>query len=165
MILGLSLATFTLVHVIISLIGIATGLVVLWAMIANKPSKGWTEVFLVTTVATSVTGFFFPLKAVGPPHIVGGVSLIVLVATLYALYGRKLTGPWRAVYVITATIALYLNSFVGVAQSFTKIAPLKALEPTGTGPIFGAAQLVTLALFVWLGFLANKRFHPAPTAD
>lgn len=156
MILGLSLSTFTLLHVIISLIGIGAGFVWLAGALRGGSTRGWTEVFLITTVATSVTGFFFPFVAVGPPHIVGVLSLIVLAVTLYALYGRALTGRWRRVFVITATVALYFNTFVAVAQAFTKIAPLKALEPTGTGPIFGAAQLATLALFVWLGRRAAR---------
>src|SRR5262245_17881068 len=118
MILGMSVAAFTTLHVVISLIGIITGLVVVLGMIGNRPMPGWTAVFLATTVATSVTGFFFPLKQIGPPHIVGAISLVVLAVTLFALYGARLAGRWRLAYVVTAVIALYLNCFVAVVQAF-----------------------------------------------
>ncbi len=160
MILGMSTATFTLLHVIISLIGIATGLVALGGMLTNRRLPGWTAVFLATTVLTSVTGFFFHSKAIGPPHIVGVISLVVLAISLWALYGGKLVGVWRPTYVITATIALYLNVFVGVVQAFQKLPPLHALAPAGTEPPFAIAQGATLILFGVLGFLAVKRFRP-----
>lgn len=160
MILGLSVAAFTTLHVVISLVGIATGIVVLLAMLANRHLGAWTAVFLATTVATSVTGFFFPLKAVGPPHIVGAISLVVLAVALYALYGAKLAGIWRVTYVVTAVAALYLNCFVGVVQAFLKLGPLHALAPAGTEPPFVAAQGATLVLFVVLGWLAVRRYRP-----
>ena len=161
MILGLSVEAFTAIHVIISLVAIAAGLVVLYAMIANRRLDGVTVLFLATTVLTSVTGFFFHSKAIGPPHIVGAISLAILAVSLVALYGRKLVGAWRPVYVITAVLALYLNCFVLVAQAFAKIAVLHALAPRGTEPAFGAAQGVTLLAFLALGFLAVKRYRPA----
>jgi hypothetical protein len=164
MILGLSVETFTLLHVIISLVGIATGLVVLAAMLANQRAPTWTALFLITTVATSVTGFFFHSKAIGPPHIVGVISLALLAAALWGLYGAKLAGPWRRVYVITAVISLYLNVFVGVVQAFQKIGPLHVLAPKGAEPPFAIAQGLTLIAFAVLGYLAVKRFHPAPIA-
>jgi hypothetical protein len=161
MILGMSVAAFTTLHVVISLVGIAAGLVVLFAMIANRALAGWTAVFLATTVATSVTGFLFPLKQIGPPHVVGAISLVVLAISLFALYGAQLAGRWRAAYVVTAVIALYLNAFVGVVQAFQKIGPLHALAPKGTELAFAAAHGVTLVVFAALGWLAVRNYRPA----
>ena len=161
MILGLSVPAFTTLHVIISLIGIASGLVVLFAMLGNKRLDGVTALFLATTVATSATGFLFHSKAIGPPHIVGVISLIVLAVALLALYGRRLAGVWRPVYVITAVLALYLNCFVAVVQAFQKLPFLQPLAPTGSEPPFAVAQGAVLIVFAVLGFLAVKRFHPA----
>ena len=161
MILGLSVEAFTLLHVIISLVGIASGLVVLFAMIGGRRSDALTAVFLATTVATSVTGFFFHSKAIGPPHIVGVISLVVLALALLALYGRRLAGIWRPVYVVAAVLAFYLNCFVAVVQAFLKIPPLHALAPAGTEPPFAIAQGLVLLAFVGLGYLAVKRYHPA----
>jgi hypothetical protein len=165
MILGLSLETFTLVHVAISLVGILAGLIALFAMIGGRGLPAVTGLFLAATVLTSVTGYFFPSAAFGPPQIIGAVSLVVLAAALYALYGRHLAGLWRPVYVITATIALYLNCFVGVVQAFQKIPALNLLAPTGTEPPFAVAQGGVLVLFVLMGFLAVRNFRPkAPAA-
>jgi len=161
MILGMSVGAFTTLHVLISLVAIASGLIVLLAMIANRRLDGLTAFFLVTTILTSVTGFFFHSKAFGPPHIVGVISLVVLAASLFALYVRKLAGVWRPVYVVTAVLALYLNCFVLVVQAFQKIAVLNAFAPTGSEPPFAAAQGATLVLFVILGFLAVRRYRPA----
>jgi uncharacterized membrane protein len=97
MILGMSVAAFTTLHVLISLVAIASGLIVLLEMIGNRRLDGLTAFFLATTVLTSVTGFFFHSKAIGPPHIVGVISLVVLAASLFALYVRKLAGIWRPV--------------------------------------------------------------------
>ena len=163
MILGLSVTAFTTLHVIISLVAIAAGLLLLPAIFANRSQKGLTAVFLAATILTSVTGFFFHSKAIGPPHIVGVISLVVLAAALFALYVRKLEGVWRPVYVIGAVVALYLNCFVAVVQAFQKIALLNAFAPKGTEPPFVAAQGALLVLFALLGFLAVKRFHPATT--
>ena len=163
MILGMSVATFTLVHVIISLIGIATGLIVLYAMLANRISA-LTSTFLATTVLTSATGFLFHSKAIGPPHIVGALSLLILVFTLLAFYKFQLAGRWRAVYVVTAVLALYLNVFVGVVQAFQKIPALNRFAPLGNEPPFAIAQGLVLALFVVLGWVALKKFHPSTGA-
>lgn len=160
MILGMSLATFTLVHVVISLVGIATGLVVLGGMLRSQRLPGWTAVFLVTTILTSVTGFFFPFERLLPSHIVGIVSLVVLALTLVALYVRGLAGGWRRIYVATAVFALYLNVFVLVVQAFLKVQFLNALAPTQGEPPFAIAQGAVLLAFVALGILALRRFHP-----
>jgi hypothetical protein len=162
MILGLSVEAFTTLHVIISLVAIATGLVVLFAMIGNRRLDGLTGFFLATTILTSVTGFFFHSKAIGPPHIVGVISLVVLAVSLLALYGRRLAGIWRPAYVATVVLALYLNAFVGVVQAFQKVPFLNPLAPTGSEPPFIAAQGATLVVFVILGVLAVRRYHPAP---
>jgi hypothetical protein len=162
MILGMSTSAFTTLHVIISLIGIITGFIVVYAMVHDKESRLWTAVFLGTTVLTSVTGFLFPFAAVKPPHIFGVISLAVLAVTVAALYRYHLAGAWRWIYVTSALFALYLNTFVGVVQSFQKWAPLTRLAPTQAELPFLLAQAVLAAIFVWLGILAVRRFHPAP---
>ena len=164
MILGMSFETFTFLHVVISLVGIMTGFIVVALMLQNAPLAGWNGFFLTATILTSVTGFFFPLKAIGPPHIIGAVSLVVLAVALFALYGRKLAGPWRVVYVVSAVLALYLNVFVGIVQSFAKVTYLNKLAPTGSEPPFGVAQAIILILFVVIGFLATRRYHPVARA-
>jgi hypothetical protein len=163
MILGMSLATFTTVHVVLSLIGIVSGLVVVAGMLGSHRLPGWTTVFLLTTVLTSVTGFLFPFTRFGGPHVVGVISLVVLAVALVALYGQGLAGPWRWIYVSVAVLALYLNVFVGVVQAFQKLGPLTQLAPTQSEPPFVAAQLVVLAIFVVLGVLAVRKFHPPAT--
>ncbi len=165
MIIGLSVGAFTTLHVIISLIGLASGVVAVLAMLQDKRPGLWTAIFLASTVLTSVTGFLFHSTKIGPPHILGVLSLIVLALALVALYGMHLKGVWRPVYVISAVLALYFNAFVGVVQAFTKIEFLKALAPTGSEPTFLIAQLVVFVLFVLLAFLATKRFHPVMLAQ
>ena len=165
MMLGMSLSTFTTVHTIISLLAIVSGLVaVLVGMLKANRMPGWTASFLITTVLTSVTGFMFPATKLLPSHIVGIISLVLLALALLGLYGKHLAGAWRATYVVTAVISLYLNVFVLVVQSFLKFAPLHALAPTGTETPFKAAQGVVLLLFVAIGWAAVKKFRPAPAA-
>jgi hypothetical protein len=164
MLLGMSLATFTLVHVIISLIGIAAGLIVLSGMWSSSRMPGMTAIFLATTILTSVTGFMFPFKAFGPPHAVGVISLVVLVFTLLALYQFRLAGRWRAIYVSTEVLALYLNVFVLVVQMFQKIPALNQLAPKGNEPPFAVTQGIVLVLFVLAGWRAVKKFHPVGLA-
>jgi hypothetical protein len=160
MILGMSLATFTAMHVVISLIGIAAGLIVVVGMLSASRLPGWTALFLVTTVLTSVTGFFFPAAHVLPSHIVGVISLVVLAVTIVVLYVQRLAGSWRWIYVTGAVLALYLNVFVGVIQAFLKVPVLSRLAPTQSEPPFLVAQLMVLATFVVLGILAVVRFRP-----
>jgi hypothetical protein len=160
MILGLSTPTFTVVHVIISLIGIVSGFIVLFGLLNANRSAAWTALFLATTVLTSVTGFFFPTPRILPSQIVGVISLVALAVALFALYRSHLAGAWRWLYVTCAVFALYLNVFVGVVQSFQKLAFLQPLAPTQSEPPFLVAQLVVMGLFVLLGVLAVKRFHP-----
>jgi hypothetical protein len=160
MILGLSTSTFTTVHVIISLIGIFSGIVVMLGWLGGKRQDGWTALFLATTVLTSVTGFFFPSTSFGPPQVIGLLSLVVLAASVPALYVFHLAGIWRWVYIVGATIALYFNAFVGVVQAFQKLPFLQPLAPTQSEPPFLIAQIAVLALFIVLGFLSLKRFRP-----
>ena len=158
----MGLSTFTLIHILISLAGIVSGLVVLGGWLAGKQFQGWTAFFLVTTVTTSVTGFFFPFRGFTPAYGVGVISLVVLAAAIYALYLRRLSGVWRKVYVINALIALYLNFFVLVAQLFQKTPALKELAPTQTEPPFAISQGIVLLLFVVLGIAAVRQFQVEP---
>jgi len=164
MILGMSTAAFTLLHVVISLIAIACGAVVTIGLWRAQRLPGWTAVFLVTTIATSVTGFFFHSKSFGAPHVVGVISLVILAITLLALYGYRLAGAWRWIYVAGALAAFYLNVFVAVVQAFQKLPFLRALAPTGSEPPFAVAQLLVLAGFIALGVVAARRFHPGVPA-
>jgi hypothetical protein len=157
---GLSTSTFTLVHVVISLIGIFTGLIVVLGMLGGKRLDALTAIFLATTVATSVTGFGYPIHHFGPPHIVGVISLVVLAIALLARYAMHLRGAWRWIYVVTAVIALYLNVFVAIVQAFQKVPALNALAPTQKEPPFAIAQLVALVIFILLAVFASKRFRP-----
>ena len=162
MVFGMSLATYTAAHVAISLVGIGSGLVVLFGLLKGKNFRGWAGLFLATTVATSVTGFGFPVEHFLPSHGVGILSLIALVGAIAALYRFRLAGGWRRTYVICAVVALYFNCFVLVVQSFEKVDALKALAPTQSEPPFAIAQLVVLALFVFAGIQAAKRFRAEP---
>ena len=153
--------TLTKIHVVISLIGILTGLVVLMGLISGWRFNGWTAWFLASTVATSATGFFFPFHGVTPAIIVGIISLLLLAAATFARYFRRFVGAWRWIYVVTAMIALYLNVFVLIAQLFQKVPSLKALAPTQTEPPFLVAQLSTLLMFVLLTIAAAIRFRSA----
>src|SRR3989475_5753471 len=143
---GMPLATFTFVHVVLSLVGIGAGFVVLSGLLSGRERTGWTAVFLVTTVATSVTGFGFPVDHLLPSHVIGFVSLVILVGAVVAGYGLRLRGRWRPTYVICAGVALSLNVFVGVFQAFLKVSALPALAPEQKEPPFLVAQLVVLAL-------------------
>src|SRR5690349_5611686 len=161
MILGLSLSAFTAVHVILSLIGIVTGVVVVFGMLADRPLAGWTAVFLASTVLTSATGFLFPFSGLLPSHLVGIISLVVLAIALAALYLFRLQGLWRWVYIVSAVLALYFNVFVGVVQSFQKLSFLQPLAPTQSEPPFIIAQSAVLIVFLAISVFALRSFHPA----
>lgn len=156
------LLVYTLVHVAISLLGIGSGFVVIRGMLSGRSLAGWTKFFLATTVLTSVTGFGFPVDHFMPSHALGILSLIVLAVAIYALYSRRLVGAWRWIYVVGAVVAQYLNFFVLIVQSFQKIPPLHALAPTQSEPPFAIAQLICLLVFIVLGIMAVRKFHPAP---
>ena len=161
MILGMTTSTYTLIHVAISLVGICSGFVVLFGLLAAKRLDAWTALFLATTVLTSVTGFGFPFDHLLPSHKVGIISLAVLAVAILARYVFHLVGAWRWIYVIGAVIALYLNVFVLIVQLFEKVPALKALAPTQSEPPFLAAQLVVMGFFVLFAILAVKRFRPS----
>jgi hypothetical protein len=159
MIFGTSPLTF--VHVVISLIGIGSGLIVLYGLIKKRRLEAWTAVFLATTVATSVTGFLFPITKVTPGIVVGVVSLVLLTGAVVARYAYSMVGFWRPVYVITAVISLYLNCLVLVVQSFMKVPPLHALAPAGNEPPVMVTQVVMMLAFIVLGVLATIRCKPS----
>jgi hypothetical protein len=156
-----ALVTLLQFHVAISLIGIASGLIVLYGLFIGRAFGAWTALFLATTILTSVTGFFLPPFDFDPPRAIGILSLLLLAVAVVAYYAFRLTGAWRWVYVITAIIALYLNVFVSVIQAFGKLSFLNSLAPTQSEPPILIAQLLVLAAFVASGFLAVRRFHPA----
>jgi len=153
------LPMFTLIHVVISVLGIITGLVVVGGLMAGARMDGWTAFFLATTILTSVTGFGFPFTEVLPPHVVGVLSLVVLTVCLAARYLTRLEGGWRTTYVVTAVAALYLNVFVLVVQLFAKTPPLAQLAPTQQEAPFAVTQALVLALFVWMGWSAVRGFR------
>ena len=162
MIFGMSTATYTLIHVAISLSGIGSGLIVLFGLLTGKRLDGLTVLFLATTVLTNLTGFGFPFDHLLPSHKVGMISLVVLTIAILARYAFHLEGKWRWIYVITAVMALYFNVFVLVVQSFLKIPALKAMAPTQTEPPFLIAQVVVMLLFIVLGIFAVKKFRNQP---
>ena len=151
---------FTFFHVVLSLIGIAAGLVVMTGLLESRLMPVWTKLFLVTTIATTLTGFLFPFHGFTPAIGVGILSTLVLALALAARYTFHLAGIWRPVYVITTVIALYFNCFVLVVQSFLKVPPLHALAPNGNEPPFAIAQGVVLAAFLFFGYVSVKKFHP-----
>jgi hypothetical protein len=162
MVLGLSIQSFTILHVIISLIAIIAGFIAMGGMLASKRSAGWTALFLLMTVLTSVTGFLFPIHGFTPALGVGILSMVLLVIALLALYSFHLSGWWRWIYIVTAMIALYFNAFVLVIQSFQKVPALNALAPTGSEPPFVFVQGIVLVGCIVLGALVLRRFHLQP---
>lgn len=161
MILGMSLAAFTVLHLIISMIAIGLGFIVAGGLLASNRMPGWTLWFLVLTILTSATGFLFPFTKILPSHVVAIISLVLLAVAVYALYGKGLSGVWRAVYVVTAMLALWFNVFVLIAQSFQKVALLNVYAPTGAEPPFAISQGIVLVFFIGLIILGIKRFKTA----
>jgi len=166
MILGMSLATFILVHVVISLIAIVAGIIVMFGMLGSKRMPSLTAIFLLFTILTSASGFLIPpllSEKLLPSHMIGILSLVLLAIACIALYGMKLSGPWRRIYVLTALISLYLNVFVLVIQSFLKVPALTALAPGNppAGPVFGVAQGIVLVFFAVMIIGVWRRFRPA----
>ncbi len=162
MIAGLSIENFTILHVAISLIGIVSGLIVLFGMLRARRLPGWTALFLATTVLTSVTGFMFPINGLTPAIVVGVISIVILAIALMALYVKHLSGAWRWICVTTALAALYFNVFVLIVQSFQKVPALQKLAPTQSEPPFSVTQGVVLVAFLVLGTMAARRFRPGP---
>jgi hypothetical protein len=165
MVFGMSLATYTLIHVVISLVGIGSGLIVLFGMFGGKRLDGMTALFLATTALTSLTGFGFPFEHVTPGIILGILSVVVLAIAVPARYSFRMAGKWRAIYVVTAVIALYFNCFVLIAQSFMKVPALHALAPKGNEPPFAIAQGILLVLFIVAGTLAVRKFRLGATVS
>jgi hypothetical protein len=162
MILGMSLATFTMVHVIISLIAIVAGLVVMFGTLGPQRPGGLTFIFLLFTILTSATGFLFPFNGLTPGLIIGALSLVLLAIACIALYVTKLSGPWRWIYAVTALLSLYFNVFVLVIQSFLKVPALSAVAPGNppAGPVFAIVQGIVLLFFVLVTIGAIRRFRP-----
>jgi hypothetical protein len=165
MILGMSLSVFTTVHVIISLIAVVAGIIVMFGLLGSNAMPGLTAIFLLFTILTSATGFLFPFEKLLPSHIIAILSLVLLAIACIALYGMKLSGPWRWIYVLTAMISLYFNVFVLVIQSFLKIPALTALAPGNppSGPTFAVIQGIVLLFFVVVIIGAMRRYRPMPT--
>jgi hypothetical protein len=161
MLLGLSFETFTQLHVIISIVGIVSGLVVVWGLLQNRNFARWTAVFLASTVLTSLSGFPIPPFGFDPPRAIGIVSLVLLLSAVLGYYVFHLRGAWRWVYVVTAVASLYLNVFVFIIQAFQKISFLQPLAPTQSEPPFLITQGLALLGFIALGFFATKKFRAA----
>lgn len=151
---------FTLFHVLLSLIGIASGLVVLYGWLHSLRMPGWTGIFLTTTIATTLTGFLFPFKGFTPAIGVGIISTVILIVALLALYRYHLAGRWRLIYIISAVAALYFNCFVLVVQAFLKVPALHSLAPNGSEPSFAVTEVIVLIGFLAAGYLAVRRYHP-----
>jgi len=155
----MTLATFTLVHVLISLVGIGSGILVAYGLLTGKRFDGATAIFLIFTVLTSLTGFLFPFEHLLPSHVIGTISLVALAVAILARYTLHLAGAWRSIYVVTAVLSLYLNVFVLVVQLFRKVPALTALAPTGQETPFVIAQIVVMAVFIVLGVFSVKKFR------
>jgi hypothetical protein len=153
---------YTIIHTFISLVGIFTGFVVLFGLLAGKRLDGWTKWLLITMVATSVTGFFFPFHGFTPTIAFGIISLFIPAIAIYARYPKRLAGAWRWIYVVSVLIALYLNVFVLIVQTFQKVPALKAIAPTQSEPPFAITQLIALSLFIVLTIIGIIRFQIEP---
>jgi hypothetical protein len=156
------LTIYTVIHTVISLVGVLSGFAVLYGLLTSKPCGCWTATFFASQILTDLTGFAFPFHGFKPSYVVGIISLVLLLLAMYALYSRHLTGAWRKVYVITVVMALYLDVFVAIVQAFLKVPALNALAPTQSEPPFKLTQLVALALFTALGVVAMIKFRNEP---
>jgi hypothetical protein len=156
------LQIYTIIHTLLSLIAIFTGIIVLFGMIAGKRLDGWTKWFLTTAVLTTVTGFFFPFHGFTPAIGLGIISLPFLAVTIFARCSKHLAGAWRWIYVIGAVICLYFNLFVLVVQLFEKVPALHAMAPTQTESPFKLTQLTVLIVSTVLAIVAVIRFRPKP---
>lgn len=159
------MSAFTVVHVLLSVIGIGAGFLVVGGLLTGKRLPLWTEIFLATTFATSATGFGFPFEKVLPSHIIGVISIAVLAVAAWALYKQHLGGRWRATYAVAAVVSLYLNVFVLVAQAFNKVEAFRQAAPTQSELPFAIAQLAVLVVFAFLGVTSAKRFSQGQVAS
>jgi hypothetical protein len=164
MILGMSIGAFTLLHVVITLVAIGSGLIVVGGMFASDRLPVTTALFLLTTALTSLTGFLFPIHGLTPALSVGILACVILAVALFALYKEHLVGAWRWIFAITAVASLYLNVFVLVVQSFVKVAAFNALAPTQTEPPFALTQALVLAIFILIAIIAAVKFRPGTSA-
>lgn len=155
----IELPTYTLIHVLLSLVGIFAGLAVAGGLMAGARFERWTALFLAATILTSVTGFGFPFSVLLPSHIVGALSLVILAVAIAARYWKRLAGTWRQTYVVTALLALYLNVFVLITQLFQRIPGLAALAPTPNAPVFAVTQLLVFGFFLVVGWAAVRGFR------
>ena len=158
------LSNYTIAHVVISLIAIAAGFIVAYGMFGSNRLEGWTALFLFATVLTSLTGFGFPFDQVLPSHVVGVLSLVVLLIAILGYYFYRLAGAWRWIYVVSALVALWFNVFVLIVQAFQKIPFLQPLAPTQSEPAFQIAQGAALVVFIAMGIFAVRKFHPPAQA-
>jgi hypothetical protein len=165
MMLGMSLATLTVLHVVLSLVGMLAGAIVVVGMLGSRRLPVWSFVFLATTALTSISGFMFPVDGLVPPHVIGAVSLLALAAAAVALYAGQLAGSWRSAYVIGVFVGLYLNVVIGVVQAFGKLQSLQSLAPTPAALPHLVVQVVVLLIFVALGIMAAKSFRPEADAS
>jgi hypothetical protein len=163
MIFHMPVSTFTSLHVLMSLVALVAGFISVYGMLNGRLVVGWMSLFLWTAVLTSVSGFLFPFDHLDPALVLGVISLAVLAITIVAWSGFGLVGSWRWIFAVGAITALYLDAFVFVAQAFNKLPPLRALAPTGMGPVFALAQVLLLAAFVAVGFIAVRRFRAVAT--
>jgi hypothetical protein len=154
-----NLATFTLLHTVLSVVGILAGLVVVGGLMAGVQYKGWIATYLVTTILTNATGFGFPFVILMPSHILGAISLIILPVAVVALYSKHLAGGWRTTFVVITVMALYFNVFVLMVQLFRKVPAMISLAPTQKEPAFVVTQLLVLAIFIVLGKAALRGFR------
>lgn len=161
----MTLQYFTLFHIAISIVGITSGFGFLAGLISGRLFPRWAAVYLASTIATSVTGFLFPFRGVTPGILVGIVSVVVLALACFALYVRRLKAPWGIIFIFTSVLALYLNVFVLVVQTFQKNPALVEIAPDQGGPAFAVTQGTVLVLFVWLGIVALRRFRNAPSSS
>ena len=156
----LDLTTFTGIHTVLSLVALVAGVVVVIGLLGARTLPLMTALFLVTAVATSVTGFGFPFSTLLPSHYVGAISLVVLALVILARYVYGLSGAWRWIYAVGTVIASYFLVFVGIAQLFKKVPALAAVAPTLSETPFAATQGVVLVLFVVLAIAALRAFRP-----
>ena len=152
-------------HVIVCFVGLLAGAMVLVALCGGSRRPTWDAALLLSTALISLTGFPLPsppgTPTPDPARVLGAIELLVVAAAAIAIYGKRLAGAWRAVYIISMVLAVYFNAFVAVIQAFSKIGFLHALAPTGKEPPFLIAQLLILVLFIAIGVRAFKRRSPA----
>src|SRR5258707_441437 len=145
------LNALTIFHVALSLGGIGSGVVAIHGLLKAKTPGRWTQVFLATTAATSITGFLFPFHGVTPAQVFGVLSLIALIIASVSIYRYHPQGIWRRTYAISAVMALYFNVFVLAVQLFRRVRAPSVMAPTQSESPFQIAQIAVLRLFAAIG--------------